>query len=57
MLAFQSFYSVEALALENIDAETAWASVLVNKFKKLVIGVFYRQPDHRTCQVENHEKA
>ena len=57
MLAFKSCYSVEAIELENIDAETAWASVLVNKCKKLIIGVFYRQPDHRTCQVENLEKA
>ena len=48
MLAFKSYHSVEKIALDGIDAETTWTSVLVNKCQKLVIGVFYRQPDHRT---------
>ena len=57
MPAFKSCYSVEVIALNGIDAETTWASVLVNKCQKLVMGVFYRQPDHRTHQVEQLEKA
>ena len=57
MLAFKSCYSDDAIALKDIDAETAWAPVLVNKCQKLVIDVFYRQPDHCTFQVENIEKA
>ena len=57
MLAFKSYHSVEEIALDDIDAETTWASVLVNKCQKLVIGVFYRLPDHRTHQVEQLEKT
>ena len=57
MFAFKSYYSVEEIALDGIDAETTWASVLVNECQKLVIGVFYRQPDHHTHQVEQLEKA
>ena len=57
MLAFKSCYSVETIALEDVDAEAAWPSILVNKCQKLVVGVFYRQPDRRTCQVENLEKT
>ena len=35
MLAFKSCYSVEAIELENIDAETAWASVLSKQVSKI----------------------
>ena len=57
MPAFKPHYSAEEIALDDNDAETTWASVLVNKCQKLVIGVFYSQPDHRTHQVEQLEKA
>ena len=39
MLVFKSYYCVEEIALDGIDAETTWASVLVNKCQKLVSGV------------------
>ena len=39
MLVFKSYYCVGEIALDGIDAETTWASVLVNKWQKLVSGV------------------
>ena len=56
MLAFKSCYSVEEIELQNIDAETAWASVNTG-VNKMVFGVFYRPPGHNPSPVEQLENA
>ena len=56
MLAFQSCYSVEEIEPQNIDAETAWASVNTG-VNKMAFGVFYRPPSHNPSPVEQLENA
>ena len=57
MLAFKSCYNVETIELNDVEAETLWASVSTTDNKKIVTGVFYRQPGRNTDQVEQLEKA
>ena len=56
MLAFKSCYSVEEIELQNIDAETARASVNTG-VNEMVFGVFYRPPGHNPSPVEQLENA
>ena len=57
MLAIKSCYDVDLIELEDVDAETVWASVQAENNRKIVIGAFYRQPNHKVDQLEQLEKS
>ena len=57
MIMTKSCYSVDAIDLDDVQAETLWASVTVAGNKKLVVGVFYRQPGNSTDQIDQLVKA
>ncbi len=57
MIAIKSCYHAVQIELEDVQAETVWASISLKDHKKLIIGAFYRQPDHRVVQLEQLEKG
>ena len=57
MIMTRSSLQVENIAIEDVSCETTWASVTLADNKKLVVGVFYRQPNNSTEQVEQLELA
>ncbi len=57
LIAIKSIYNAESIDLIDINAETVWAEISLKDHKKLVVGSFYRQPDHRTIQLDELEKA
>ncbi len=56
LVAIKSQYSAEEVQIES-NCETVWAKVSLKQQKKLIIGAFYRQPNNRTAQVEELDKA
>ena len=53
----RSSLQVENIAIKDVSCETTWASVTLADNNKLVVGVFYRQPNSSTEQVEQLELA
>ena len=53
----RSSLQVEDIAIKDVSCETTWASVTLADNKKLVVRVFYRQPNSSTEQVEQLELA
>ncbi len=57
LIATKSCYDVVNVELEEVTAETVWAQVSLQNHKKMFVGSFYRQPDHRVDQLESLDKA